>query len=62
MPETLAFLNPGAIWYPPDPMSTTADDLLDVRPRRQILSLVLAVLATVPGLVLRLAHIEVSHP
>jgi cation:H+ antiporter len=61
MPETRAFLNPGAIWYPPDPMST-ADDLLDVRPGRQILSLVLAFLATMPGLVIRLAHIEVSHP
>lgn len=55
------FLNPGAIWYPAEPMST-AEDLLDVHPGRQIFSLVLAVLATLPGIYIRLAHVELSHP
>jgi cation:H+ antiporter len=41
---------------------STADDLQNVHPGRQIVSLALAVLATLPGVVIRLAHIEVSHP
>jgi cation:H+ antiporter len=45
-----------------NPMTTTQEDLSDVHPRRQQLSLALAVLVTVPGLVLRLAHVEVPHP
>jgi cation:H+ antiporter len=40
----------------------TADDLRDVHPGRQIFSLVLAFLVTVPGLYIRLSHVEVSHP
>jgi cation:H+ antiporter len=43
-------------------MTTTEEDLTDVHPGRQRISLALAVLVTVPGLVLRLTHIEVPHP
>ena len=39
-----------------------AGDLEDVRPGRQRLSLALAILTTIPALVLRLGHPEVSHP
>ena len=39
-----------------------AGDLEDVRPGRQRLSLALAILTTIPALVLRLSHVEVSHP
>ena len=39
-----------------------AGDLEDVRPGRQRLSLALAILTTIPALVLRLGHVEVSHP
>jgi cation:H+ antiporter len=45
-----------------DPMTTIREDLTDVHPGRQQFSLALAVLVTVPGLVLRLAHFDVSHP
>jgi cation:H+ antiporter len=41
---------------------SVAGDLEDVRPGRQRVSLALALLATVPALVLRLGHIEVAHP
>ncbi len=40
----------------------TAEDLADVHPGRQIVSLALALLATLPGVVIRLWHIELSHP
>ena len=39
-----------------------AGDLEDVRPGRQRFSLALAILTTIPALVLRLGHVEVSHP
>ena len=42
-------------------MSTAADPD-DVRPARHLASLTLALLATLPGLVVRLWHIELSHP
>lgn len=61
MPDPRPFLNRGAICYPPDPMST-ADDLQDVHPGRQVFSLVLAVVATLPGVYIRLAHVDLSHP
>ena len=41
---------------------SVAGTLDEVRPGRQGFSLAVAMLATVPALVLRLAHIEVSHP
>jgi cation:H+ antiporter len=41
---------------------TTADDLRDVHPVRQRVSLVLAVLATVPGMWVRLAAVPLPHP
>src|SRR4030095_2376846 len=41
---------------------STAEDLRDVHAGRQIVSLALALLATLPGLVIRLWHIELSHP
>src|SRR5262245_54390638 len=61
MPQRFRFLNRGRSGIPPSHMST-ADDLRDVHPGRQIFSLALALLVTVPGLYIRLAHIEVSHP
>jgi cation:H+ antiporter len=39
-----------------------AGDLEDVRPGRQRFSLALAILTTIPALVLRLGHLDVSHP
>src|SRR5262252_4087376 len=41
---------------------STAGDLEDVHRGRQVLSLALALLATLPGIVIRLWHIELSHP
>ena len=41
---------------------SSADDLRDVHPGRQVFSIALAFAATIPGLVIRLGHIEVSHP
>src|SRR5262245_12535608 len=41
---------------------SVAGTLDAVRPGRQRISLAVAVLATVPALVLRLGHFEVSHP
>src|SRR5262249_57216265 len=41
---------------------SVAGTLDDVRPRRQRFSLAVAMLATVPALVLRLGHLDVSHP
>jgi cation:H+ antiporter len=43
-------------------VTSTADDLRDVRPRRQQVSLALAVLATVPALVARIAPGSLDHP
>jgi cation:H+ antiporter len=41
---------------------STAEDLRDLHAGRQIVSLALALLATLPGLVIRFWHIELSHP
>jgi cation:H+ antiporter len=41
---------------------STADDLRDVRPGRQRLSMILAVLVTLPGLALRFGELGYSHP
>ena len=41
---------------------SSADDLRDVHPGRQVFAIALAFAATIPGLVIRLGHIEVSHP
>ena len=41
---------------------STADDLRDVRPGRQRVSMVLAVLVTLPGLALRFGELGFSHP
>jgi len=41
---------------------STADDLRDVRPGRQRLSMILAVLVTLPGLALRFGELGCSHP
>jgi cation:H+ antiporter len=41
---------------------STADDLRDVRPGRQRLSVILAVLVTLPGLALRFGELGYSHP
>src|SRR5512132_1793555 len=41
---------------------STAAALDDVHRGRQLFSLALALLATVPGVVIRLWHIELSHP
>ncbi len=41
---------------------STADDLRDVHPGRQLVSLGLAVAATVPGLVVRMTHPDLAHP
>src|SRR5215813_6491465 len=41
---------------------STAGDLEDVHRGRQVLSLALALLTTLPGIVIRLWHIELSHP
>jgi cation:H+ antiporter len=44
-------------------MTTTDQDLHeDVHPRRQRFSLLLAALITVPGIVLRLVHLDLPHP
>ena len=43
-------------------MTHTSDDLVDVHPRRQILALVLAVTATVPGMIIRFTEPELSAP
>ena len=43
-------------------MTTTDEDLHDVKPGRQKASLLLAALATVPGVYLRLSHTHVSDP
>src|SRR5581483_11228394 len=43
-------------------VTSTAEDLRDVRPRRQQISLALAVLATVPALVIRFSGGSVDHP
>jgi cation:H+ antiporter len=40
----------------------TAADLDAAHPARHIVSIALAILATLPGLVIRLGHIELSHP
>jgi cation:H+ antiporter len=41
---------------------STAADIDDVHPVRHLTSIFLAFLITIPGLVVRLGHIEVSHP
>src|SRR5262249_57126729 len=41
---------------------STADDLRDVRPGRQRVSILLAVLVTLPGVALRFADLGLSHP
>jgi len=41
---------------------STADDLRDVRPGRQRVSMILAVLVTLPGLALRFGDLGYSHP
>jgi cation:H+ antiporter len=41
---------------------STADDLRDVRPGRQRVSMILAVLVTLPGLALRFGELGFSHP
>src|SRR5262249_45981201 len=41
---------------------STADDLRDVRPGRQRVSILLAVLVTLPGLALRFGDLGFSHP
>ena len=43
-------------------MTHTSDDLVDVHPGRQILALVLAVTATVPGMIIRFTEPELSAP
>ena len=43
-------------------MTTTSEDLHDVHPGRQQFSLALAVLITLPGILVRVFHIELSHP
>ena len=43
-------------------MDHTSDDLLDVHPGRQIVALVLAVVATMPGIVVRFTEPELSPP
>ncbi len=43
-------------------MTHTSDDLVDVHPSRQILALVLAVTATVPGIIIRFTEPELSAP
>ena len=43
-------------------MTSTSEDLQDVHPARQQLSLVLAVLITLPGLVARVFDLHLSHP
>src|SRR5581483_9542190 len=43
-------------------VTSTAEDLRDVRPRRQQISLALAVLATVPALVIRISGGSDDHP
>lgn len=42
-------------------MTSLADDVTDVHPARQRVSLGLAILATVPGIVVRLTHPDLSH-
>jgi cation:H+ antiporter len=61
MPWRCEFLKGGVSGIRLSGMSA-AGDLDDVRPGRQRVSLVLAVLATIPALVLRLGHVEVGHP
>jgi cation:H+ antiporter len=51
----------GDLVFPHVSMST-ADDLRDVRPGRQRLSMILAVLVTLPGLALRFGELGYSHP
>ena len=43
-------------------MTTTSEDLQDVHPGRQQLSLLLALLVALPGIVVRLFDIHLSHP
>ncbi len=43
-------------------MTTTSEDLHDVHPARQQLSLALAVLVTLPGIVVRVFDIHLGHP
>jgi len=43
-------------------VTTTHEDLSDVHPARQLLSLGLAVAVTLPGIYVRLAHPALSHP
>src|SRR3989440_1553306 len=43
-------------------MTSTAEDLRDVRPRRQQISMALAVAATLPALILRLGGGSMDHP
>jgi cation:H+ antiporter len=43
-------------------VTSTAEDLRDVRPRRQQISLALAVAATLPALVIRLSSSSFDHP
>src|SRR5947208_826255 len=43
-------------------VTSTAEDLRDVRPRRQQISMALAVAATLPALILRLGGGSLDHP
>jgi cation:H+ antiporter len=43
-------------------MTTTAEDLRDVHPARQQISLALALAATMPGICIRLFDLHLSHP
>ena len=43
-------------------MTAPSDDLTDVHPARQQVGLLLAVLVTIPGIVLRLGHVDAPHP
>src|SRR2546429_1105817 len=43
-------------------MTSTAEDLRDVRPRRQQISMAMAVAATLPALILRASGGSMDHP
>ena len=55
--------NSGSHPYNPSAVTTTDEDLHEnIHPGRQRLSLLLAVLATMPGIVLRFTHPDIAHP
>jgi cation:H+ antiporter len=43
-------------------MTTTSDDLHDVHPARQLFSLALAILITLPGIVVHVSGLHLAHP